>query len=589
MTQISAYRRATLVIMLSVALVISVLTAPGRAQTGPECAEPVPVEEITVGMTGQGLTVERGTAPSPFDVEILGVLRDGIAPGIDLIIANLESTAVAAAGVWAGMSGSPVYADDGRLIGAVAYSLSFSPSSIAGITPAETMLDLYRYPGATAGLQMKDAVPLPAAVQRRVVAGSDTTRSEAREGMSPLDVPLAVSTLRPARFDQLMQRLGRDLNVTPVRANRAAQATAPAGDIFPGSNFAAALSYGDVTLAGVGTTTDVCDGAALAFGHPLLFDGRTSLSAHAADAILVQPDALGGSYKLANIAGLVGTVDQDRLAGLRARLGDAPQPAVVRSVLASTTLNRERTGTTWVNRSKDVPDVAPFHALANLDVLADKIGEGRVALTWTAEGTRGNGSRWKITRRNRFADRFDVTFASVFEMLDWLYLINTNRFADVSFDRVSMSGSVSGHFQRVRLGDVRVAVNDGAFRRIGAIERLRVRPGNTIKVRVPLIRYREEAPFRTVNLKLVVPRNLAGRSVRLGVFGGASLQDEIDVHGGTSFDDILARMRRLESSNDVVARLQVAGDAGPRVFRRAERTLGNVVGGRRTVPVTVRR
>jgi hypothetical protein len=225
--------------------------------------------------------------------------------------------------------------------------------------------------------------------------------------------------------------------------------------------------------------------------------------------------------------------------------------------------------------------------LANLDILLDKIGEGRVRLTWTAEGTRSNGSSWTLTRSNRFADQFDVSFWSIFEMLDWLYIIQTNRFTEVEFDDISVTGSVSGHFQQLRLGDVRVAVNSGSFRRIGAIDRLRERPGDTIKVRAPLIKYREEVPFRTVNLQIVVPQSLAGRSVQLGVFGGESLQGEVDIFGGTSFNDILARMRRVESSNEVIARLQVSGDSGPRVFKKAEEALVNVVQGRRTLPVTV--
>jgi hypothetical protein len=587
MSGVDSFRRVTLLVALSIALVVSVLTAPGRAQTGPACVDAVPVDEITGGMTGHGLTVERGTTPSPFDAEVLGVLQDGIAPGVDLIIADLESPAIAETGVWAGMSGSPVYAEDGRLIGAVAYRLSLSASSIAGLTPAEKMLDLYAYPGATAGLVMADEVSLPAEMQQKVVAESDATLTQANEGFSQLDLPLAVSTLRPARFDKLMRRLGPDLNVMPVQANRAAQGAAPASDIVPGSNFVAALSYGDVTVAGVGTATDVCDGTALAFGHPMVFDGRTSLSAHTADVIHVQPDMLGGPYKLANIGGVVGTVDQDRLAGLRAPLGDGPEPTVVQSRIASTTLDRERAASTWVNRDKHVPDIAPFHTLANLDILLDKIGEGRVRLTWTAEGTRSNGSSWTITRSNRFADQFDVSFWSIIEMLDWLYVIHTNRFTEVEFDNISVTGSVSETFQRLRLGDVRVAVNGGSFRRIGAIDRLRVRPGDTIKVRAPLIKYREEVPFRTVNLQIVVPQSLAGRSVQLGVFGGETLFGEVDVFGGTSFDDILARMRRAESGNEVIARLQVSGDRGPRVFKKAEEALVNVVQGRRTLPVTV--
>lgn len=583
-----SFRNVALVVMLSVALVVTVLTAPGRAQVDPQCVAPVPVDAVTVGMTGQGVTVERGTTTSPFGAEVLGVLNDGIAPGVDLIIADLESAAIAEAGVWAGMSGSPVYAEDGRLIGAVAYGLSFGASSIAGLTPAETMFELYSYPGALANVQMAEEVALPAAVQRRAVAESDATAGQVREGMSQLPLPLAVSGLRAERFDDVEQRLGRDMNVKVFSANSAAPGGGSPSDIFPGSNFAAALSYGDYTAAGVGTTTDVCGGTALAFGHPLGFFGRTALSAHSAEAITIQPDPLGVAFKVANIGGVVGTVDQDRLAGLRAPLGAGPEPALVRSRISSTVLDRERVGRTWVNRSTDVPDAAFFHVLANLDRMLDKLGAGRVQLTWAAEGTRSNGSSFKITRHNRFSDQDDVAVASVLEMFDWLWLISNNRFTDVEFDRIRVTGSVAENFQQLRFGTVRVAVNNGSYRRIDAIDRLRVRAGDTIKVRVPLIKHRQEAVDRTINLRMTVPARLAGQSMRLGVFGGQSVSQEIDVFSGTSFNNILDRMRRQESNNDVIARLQVPGDGSPRVLTKAERSTNQVVSGSRTVPVTVR-
>jgi hypothetical protein len=407
--------------------------------------------------------------------------------------------------------------------------------------------------------------------------------------MARLPLPLNVSGLRPSRLDDLERRLGLPGDLFAVSGNRAPSTPGDVSDIFPGGNFVAALSYGDVTVAGVGTTTEVCDGTALAFGHPFFWAGRTAFSAHSADAIVIQPDQVFGSFKVANLGGVVGTVDQDRLAGVRAPLGDGPDPSVVWSRVRSTTTNRERTGRTWINRSTDVPDLAPFHTLANLDRILDKIGEGRSQLTWTVRGTRGNGALWGLTRKNRFASQWDVSFESIFEMLDWLYIINTNRFTDVTFDHIVVTSTVNETYQRLRLGDVRVAVNDGRYRRISAIGRLNVRTGDTIKVRIPLIAYRQESPSSTVNLSMVVPRRLAGQSMRLGVFGGESLAGEINVFGGTSLTDILSRMRRSESNNDVIARLwRPGGGAGPQVLRKTERSLGQVVFGRRNVSVSVR-
>jgi hypothetical protein len=104
-----------------------------------------------------------------------------------------------------------------------------------------------------------------------------------------------------------------------------------------------------------------------------------------------------------------------------------------------------------------------------------------------------------------------------------------------------------------------------------------------------LIRYRQSRPFRTQTLRLTVPRRLSGSTVRLGVFGGASIQYETNVSGATSFENMLARMSRTESRNDLVLRLQRAGgNAGPKVLKKTERTLADVVGGRRTVQVSVR-
>ena len=579
--------RVALVVLLSVTLVATIISTPAAAQAGPDCAEPFPLGDVTVGMTGAGSTVERGTTPQPFSAEVLGVLKDGIAPGVDMIIADLDSPTIDRVGVWAGMSGSPVYADDGRLLGAVSYGLSEGSSSIGGLTPAQDMLDLYGDPGAAAGLKAAEEVALPAAVQRRAVTAADTTAAEARSGMAQLPLPLAISGLRPRRIDQLEQRITRDRNVIPFAAGGAGATAAASDTIFPGSNFGAAQSYGDLTAAGVGTTTDVCDGRVLAFGHPMLWAGSTRFSIHSADAIAVESGVFG-AYKLANIGGVAGTVDQDRLAALRGRLGDGPQAIVARADVRDPSRGYERTGRTWINRSRDVADLAPLHVLANLDRGLDTIGDGRVGMTWTVRGTRGNGTPWKLTRTTRYADQSDVSFEATLDLFDWLFVLHDNRFAKLQFQGFTMQADVNENFQRLRLGTVRVAVNGGKFRRIGAIERLRVRAGDTIKVRAPLIRYQEQDPFRTVNLRLTVPQRLAGQSLRLGVFGGDSIQHERDIFGATSFDDLLTRMRRTEGSNDVIARLQRPGDAGPRVPSKAEHTVGNVVGGRRTVPVTIR-
>jgi hypothetical protein len=582
--------RFLLSIALVAALVTGVLAAPAQAQPpGGECAVPVPIDEVTDGLAGTGLTVSDGTTPEPFDAEVLGVLVDGIAPGIDMIIADLSSPAIERAGVWAGMSGSPVYTGDGRLIGAVSYSLAFEQSSIAGLTPAAQMTKLYDYPGATQSLSFADNVQLPTALQEAAVESSDASRSEVSEGMAPLPVPLAVSGLRRSRLPDLERHLRSRVETSAFAASAAGTATADPSGIFAGSNFAAALSYGDLSAVGIGTTTDTCDGTALAFGHPFLWTGRTALSAHTADAIVIQPDG-GFSYKLANPGGVVGTVDQDRLTGLRAALGDGPEPTVISSTVRSSTTGESRDGRTFVNRDDDVPEIAPFHLLANLDRILDKIGDGRASLTWTLKANDRKGNAFQLRRRNRFADEFDVSWETIFEMLDWLYLIEQLD-RKVSYETVDMTSSVKESFERLRISAVSVKVGDGRWRSIRSISRLRPKPGALIRVRVRVKRHDSNAVYRTFYRRLRVPRRLSGQSMTLGVFGGASLQNETNIFAATTLNGALTRMRRTESADELLVRLQRGRGAdapGPLVLAENERRLSNVLRGRRTVRVTVR-
>jgi hypothetical protein len=98
-----------------------------------------PVSEVRPGMVGTGRTVFEGDRLEEFRVHVIGLLRNSIGPRRDLILARLEGGPLAETGVIAGMSGSPVYID-GRLVGAVAYSLGeFSKEPLAGITPIEEM------------------------------------------------------------------------------------------------------------------------------------------------------------------------------------------------------------------------------------------------------------------------------------------------------------------------------------------------------------------------------------------------------------------------------------------------------------------
>lgn len=74
-----------------------------------------PIEDIKPGMRGVSRTVFVGSEPEEFGVEILGVLPGFIGPKQPAIIAKLSGKNAERTGVFAGMSGSPVFID-GKLV-----------------------------------------------------------------------------------------------------------------------------------------------------------------------------------------------------------------------------------------------------------------------------------------------------------------------------------------------------------------------------------------------------------------------------------------------------------------------------------------
>ena len=100
-----------------------------------------PLSDVRPGLKGVGRTIFEGDKIDEFQVEILGVLKNAMAPQRDLILARLSGGPLATTGVISGMSGSPVYVD-GKLVGAVSRAFPLSKDAIAGITPIEEMLSV---------------------------------------------------------------------------------------------------------------------------------------------------------------------------------------------------------------------------------------------------------------------------------------------------------------------------------------------------------------------------------------------------------------------------------------------------------------
>lgn len=591
-----------IVVAALASVVVSAIAAPVAAAE--VCTEPsvLPVSELRAGMRGTALTVVQGRSPVSFDVEVLGVLPDGIAPGIDFVLVKTSGRVIDdTGGIAAGMSGSPVYIH-GKLVGAISHGFGAADQTIGGVTPIEPMLEVMSYPSLLAStasaLTRSSSVRLTAKLELAAAAAAGVSTAEFPSTARQLRVPVAVSGLNARGLDRLNQVIQRaNLPFATYRAGSAqAVLDTSAAPLVPGAAVGAAASYGDLTFAGVGTltATALCgdEVRSLAFGHPFYFDGETSLGWNAADVLTVVPDPsnLYGPFKIANLAELRGTVDQDRLAAIRAVEGELPPLSAVTSHVENPDLGTSRDGRTDVARQDFMPFLSSFHLLLNQDRVFDRLGGGSSDLSWTIRGTRASGEPFELVRRNMYYSPFDISFESIFELEFDLYAIQENGFEAVRINEVALDSEITQHKRTARI--TRVLSASSLQPALRARKVLFVRPGDTIRLRVFLLPAGATVE-RAVDLSRRVPRRARGEGV-LAVGGGGIQADEECFFGDcfeggeeggttpTSFDELLAELSGADHSYDLIASLGLRGGQ-----RRTVAPQGEIILGRRSTAVFI--
>ncbi len=411
------------------------LSTPSQAATG-SCDTAFPVADLTANQTVHGLTVSSGTTPTAFDGSVIGVLKDGIEPGVDMVMMTLSSPQIAqVGGIWEGMSGSPVYAADGSLIGAVAYTLSYGPTPVAGITPWE---DMEAHAGtAPAPVHIK----VSAAAARKIAAATDVTKAQAASGFRELQAPTVVSGLGPRALSKATGRPYLSSSVTA--AGRATGASSPGvSDMIAGGNLVATEATGDIVFGGLGTITSVCAGRVVGFGHPMEFAGNTTYGMAGADALYIQGDSLGSAFKVANLGDVLGTIDQDRMTGISGPIGPIPDSTPITSTVTyhpDSGAVRTRTGSSDVQLPAATAAVTFYELVANHQNVLDAYQKGSEAQSWTVHGHTASGP-FTFKGGNRYADTADITFGSSFDLPDLVYLL-TN-VDGVTVDSVDVTSNV---------------------------------------------------------------------------------------------------------------------------------------------------
>jgi hypothetical protein len=334
--------------VLPIALILMAAVHVFAQQAAPATPTPTlqlfPLEDLKPGMKGTARTVFSGTEAQEFGVEVLGVLPGFPGPRQSAIIARLSGPNVDKTGVFAGMSGSPVYID-GRLVGAIAYSFPFSRDPIAGITPIKQMIDIFNK--GTGEVRPKE----PKVVSFAQLAGTDWKAEPPKPAVSgvPFITPLTAGSPLMPLLGQQMMPIATPLVFTgisqeslamfapqlishgllPVSGMGGAAPISPlapvdANTFPPGSSISVQLVRGDYSLAAAGTVT-LRDGDRIyAFGHPFLSLGASDMPMSESSVVTVVPN-LNNSFKLSVAGQMVGTISQDRASGVFGMLRQAPK------------------------------------------------------------------------------------------------------------------------------------------------------------------------------------------------------------------------------------------------------------------------
>jgi SpoIVB peptidase S55 len=356
-----------LVVTLTAVLALSILFGSASAQNeAPERQKDsrlFMLEELRPGMKGVARTVFSGAESQEFSVEILGILPGIPVPRQSAIIARLGGSNIERTGVFAGMSGSPVYID-GRLVGAIAFSFPFAKEPIAGITPIKSMIDIFEKGSSPepqkprevravsfvqlAGADWKPNLPKPALTGMALIAPVATSSPLIPlmgQQMSPIATPVVFGGISQETLSLFSSQLMANglLPVSGVGGSAAITALAPVTSktLTPGSSVSVQLVRGDYSIAASGTVT-LRDGDRIyAFGHPFLSLGSADMPMTETSVVTVIPN-VNNSFKLSVPGQMVGSISQDRATGVFGQLGRAPKMIPVKINLHT---SRERTQT----------------------------------------------------------------------------------------------------------------------------------------------------------------------------------------------------------------------------------------------------
>lgn len=503
----------------------------------------MPVEEITPGMTGYGLTVIRGTKPERFDVEVIDVVL-GVAPGRNAILVRASGLGLEHSGAVAGMSGSPIYID-GRLIGALSFGWPWPKDPIAGVTPIAEMEAALLEPlprsqptASWAGFDLSELLS-PERPLGSLFKPADS-RQSLSETLRPLAVPLLLPALGPQarRIAESLLPGGNYFLAEGISGSAAGAAGAEAASFEPGSPLFATLVSGDMTIGAIGTVTDVRGELVYGFGHSFLGSDDVAIPMYTARISVIFPSVYR-SFKLASPMAEKGAITRDRSTGVLGVIGKTPSTVPMRvsinragekatfsyNVFKHYSMTAQLAATVAAESLTTYGGLSPDSTVSYRFKVAYSGGR-RLDYAWEAAGANALSSM-----ANDLSGALAVTMFNPFLRLD-------PQSIDIDFD-------VAGSDRSAVIDSVTVRENE-------------VRPGGEIVAVVKLKAALSKT--RTVTVRLAVPSNILPGQKSLIVCDGRT-SDAIDIQQSrrllnpSDIDQLLDVITPKRSPGEIVLRL----------------------------------
>ncbi len=497
----------------------------------------MPIEEVQVGAQGVARTVIAGTRIEEFGVEVLGIMKNKGAVGDLILVRTYGDVIDRSGGVAQGMSGSPVFIGD-RLIGAIGYGWSLTDQRTAMVTPIHDMLKLLNRSTTNGPKQENENIP-----QNK----TSIVDSPAIQEKTLLATPLMAAGFGKNALAFLQTKL-KPLQLTPYAVGDPPSDIAY-GELEPGSAVGVQLVRGDVSLGALGTVTYVDEDRMLAFGHPFLKRGPTSFLMTNA-YIFTTIRGIESSFKVGSTGEVIGTISQDRGAGIAGEMNHYPGIIPMRMNIHSLDSGENREMAVQIVQDEEIAPILATASLLNaIDKAIDRTGSGTARVSFSISARGMPGEIYK--RENMFYSPENVAEASLAEFYEFVAFLASNPHNPVTIMDIQTEISVSAERRTARILSAQPL-------------QMSAKPGETIDIEVKLKPYRSEPITR--NVSFTIPKEQGSGLLNLSVRGGgffslAALLKKLGAEGEIpkptrklpkSFDAMVKEFADRDRNHDIV-------------------------------------